>query len=76
MLLPIVIMPRFDRLSGPLALLRRLANDRLLEIAVAQTPFSSKLVVRAALADPADETAVHAFLTPGFLAALVAIDDS
>ncbi len=74
--LPIVIMPRFARLPGPLALLQRRANDKLPEIAIDQPDFAEKFVVRAELADPADAAAVRAFLTPGFLTALVAIDEA
>ena len=71
---PIVIMPRFAALPGPLALLQRRANDKLPEIAIDQPDFALKFVVRAELAGPTDETAVRRFLTPGFMAALLAID--
>jgi hypothetical protein len=74
--LAIVIMPRLAKLPGPLALLQRRANDDLPEIAVDQPAFAAKFVVRAELSGPADETAVRAFLTPGFMAALVAIDEA
>jgi hypothetical protein len=74
--LPIVIMPRFARLPGPLALLQRRANDKLPEIAIDQPDFAEKFVVRAEVTGPTDEAAVRAFLTPGFLAALLAIDEA
>jgi hypothetical protein len=72
----IVIMPRLSSLPGPLALLQRRANDKLPEIAVDQPAFAAKFVVRADLADPADAAAVRAFLTPAFMAALLAIDEA
>ena len=72
--LPLVIMPRFAELPGPLALLQRRANDGLPEVTVGDPDFAAKFVVRAALTGPADAAAISGFLTPGFMAALLAID--
>lgn len=74
--LPIVIMPRLAKLPGPLALLQRRANDGLPEIAVGDPAFAERFVVRAELGDPAEAAAVRAFLTPGFMAALLAINEA
>ncbi len=70
----IVVMPRLAKLPGALALLQRRGNDALPEVAVDHADFAAKFVVRADAATAADVAAVRAFLTPGFMAALLAID--